>query len=288
MESNSNLNDRKGSFSLLAITDAPTTTPNAEAIQSFRTFLASHVKSRASLIKMKKSIGSSIYTAELLSSVATGGLPLLSLPQTVLENEESSDENQGTGLKEVVIPYYDYGVYADGSTLLSNIGDARLKRPAVGVYQWTGSSTCIRPLPTAAEDQRLPPPSLIFHRQNHDDVDVQEYGATTVKIGYGGTGDGQLMLLHGDLAGLDVRYCPRKDVSSTFSEAQESLLAGSLDELQSTNTLLVGGEKAKEDDRIGKADCWVEFRANMKRPLGFLPRSSGKLRTAKAPDIPYE
>lgn len=288
---NSKVDDKRhGSFSLLAITDVPTTTENGEAIIKFRTLFASHVQERASIIKMK-SIRRPVSAEELLRTVARGGLPLLSLPQSVLEDngESRRDDNQDAGLKEVVIPYYDYATYADGSTIFSNIGHARLKRPKVGVYEWTGSSTRIRPLPTAAEDQRLPPPSLIFHCENHEEVGVQQYGATTAKIGYGGNGNGQLMLLHKDLAGLDVRFCSQNGVSSTFSEAQESLLAASLNELQSTNTLLACGEKAKDDDRLGNSDCWAEFRANVKRPSGFLHRSSRKQRTAaKAPDIPFE
>ena len=50
----------------------------------------------------------------------------------------------------------------------------------------------------------------------------------------------------------------------------------------------------------GLGDCWVEFRANMKQPLGFVRKalksahsgtSTGKLapkRIVKAPNIPYE
>jgi hypothetical protein len=91
--------------------------------------------------------------------------------------------------------------------------------------------------------------------------------------------------------GLDVRYCPRTATSSTFSEAQESLLAGSLDELQSTNILVSGAENVKSDDRIGNGDCWVEVRASLKRPSNFLQRTKSSTRrqkVAKIPDLPYE
>ena len=113
------------------------------------------------------------------------------------------------------------------------------------------------------------------------------------RIGYSGLGPGhgQVMLLHKDLIGLDIRYCPRTTVSSTFSEAQESLLAGSLEELQSTNILLSGSEKAIGDKRIGNSDCWVELRANLKRPSKYWQRSknsSRKQKIAKIPDIPFE
>lgn len=293
MDSNSTTaKDRNGPFSLLALTNSPSGTFAEESIQDFRKLLASHIKSRASIIKIKDSVGSAVAVGELLRSISTGGLPLLALPT---RTEESIDkpENPITGLKEVVIPYFDYAAYADGSNLLSNIASAELKRPTVGVYQWTGCSTHVRPLPTAGEDQRLPPPSLIFQCRNPEEANVHELNVGTAKIGYTGNGTGQLMLIHEDLAGLDVRYCPRIGFSSAFSEAQDSLLAGSLHELQSTNTLLAGGENAKVDDRHGKADCWVEVRANLKRPIGFLQRSvttsrASKHRVAKAPDIPYE
>jgi hypothetical protein len=296
---------RKVSFSLLAVTD--TTAPSSSShysdyILSCRNLLASHVKENAFVLKMKYLVGRPITTADLLRSMSKGGLPLLSLPESseeVTEPRENTTKNhkQRPFLKEVVIPYFDDAVYADGSSLLSNI--TRLQRPTVGLYNWsTGSSSSsssirIRPLPTAAEDQVLPPPSLIFHCEYSEEINVEElpHGATTAKIGCNGrNGNGQLMLRHADLVGLDVRYCPQTSVSSSFSEAQESLLAGSIDELQSTNTLLAGGggETANEDDRLGKADCWVEVRANIKRPWGFWHRSSSKKRTAKPFNLPYE
>jgi hypothetical protein len=297
---------RKGSFSLLAITD--TTAPSSsshysDSILSCRSLLASHVKENASLLKMKHLVGRPITSADLLSSMSKWGLPLLSLPESSEEGTEPRDttaknHKQRPFLKEVVIPYFDNAEYADGSILLSKI--ARLQRPKVGLYNWsTGSSSSsssiirIRPLPTAAEDHSLPPPSLIFHCEYSEEINVQEltHGATTAKIGCNGrNGVGQLMLRHADLVGLDVRYCPQTSISSSFSEAEESLLAGSLEELQSTNTLLAGGGggTANDDDRLGKADCWVEVRANIKRPFGFWHRSSSKKRTAKAPNLPYE
>jgi len=42
----------------------------------------------------------------------------------------------------------------------------------------------------------------------------------------------------------------------------------------------------------GLGDCWVEFRANLKKPSGFFTRNTKSNRqshkVAKAPDIPYE
>ena len=101
----------------------------------------------------------------------------------------------------------------------------------------------------------------------------------------------QVMLLHKDLLGLDVRYCPRTAVSSAFAEAQDSLLAGSLEELQSTNVLVSRREEVKSDARVGNGDCWIEVRANLKRPSKLFQRSKNsqrKQKIAKIPDLPYD
>ncbi|KAL3936702.1 MAG: hypothetical protein SGARI_002444, partial [Bacillariaceae sp.] len=217
------------------------------------------------------------------------GLPLLSLKQNDESNQqaEADTTSQSPFLKEIVVPFFDYAEYKDGSTVLSRLSQANTKRPVVGVYQWPGSSVCIRPLPTAAEDKRLPPPSLIFHAASiPDDLDKCFQMA---RIGRSGMSDGQTMLLHESLSGIDIRLCPRTTTSCAFSEAQESLLAGSLPELQNSNILLASGEQVVDDDRIGKGDCWVEVRANLKQPAGFLRRSKTKaapLKQANIPDIP--
>ena len=68
-------------------------------------------------------------------------------------------------------------------------------------------------------------------------------------------------------------------------------MAGSLGELQSTNALLSGAEPGSDDDKLGNADCWVEVRANMKKPSGYLRRAGSKntkTKIAKIPDLPYE
>ena len=104
------------------------------------------------------------------------------------------------------------------------------------------------------------------------------------------------MVAHPSLQGLDLRLTDSLEFSSSFSEAQDALLAGSLLELQSENVLLEGGEgrhaRMKHDAMDGVGDCWVEFRANVKRPWGFIKKNyptTGKVTKAvKAPDLPYE
>lgn len=286
-------NDKSGPLSLIGLTDAKGTAQ--ESIQSFRDLLASHVQNRSTAITLKGSLlGNGISPTSLLKSISSGGLPLVELPSEdadTYSNSTPEDDVNNSQLKEIVVPYFDNATFNDGSTFLSRISEASLARPTVGVYKWANSAAHIRPLPTAAEDQRLPPPSLIFQSSNLDDVlKKTELGLKVAKIGFTGNKIGQLMMLHPDLEGLDVRYCSQDTVSSAFSEAQESLLAASLEELQSTNALLAGGEQGKDDERVGQADCWVEVRANLKRPAGYFQRKGGqsKPRIAKIPDIPYE
>jgi hypothetical protein len=302
-------------FALLAITDDDKSISNEEhmgdaeveaAIRHFRNLLAYRINNGASLnttlLNLKCLINGNLTTNDLLKDISRDGLPLLLIPDRfsngdrvpIRELKVKMDSISSPYLKEIVVPHFDHATYIDGSTLVSKLSLAITSRPAVGVFEWPNSTTCIRPLPTAAEDQRLPSPSLIFHCESPEDaVRIKEYGFREARIGYGGLGPGhgQVMLLHEDLMGLDIRYCPRTTISSTFSEAQESLLAGSLDELQSTNILVSGGEKAKSDERIGNSDCWVEVRASLKRPSKFWHGSrkfSRKQKVAKAPDLPFE
>jgi len=289
---------KQGPLALLALTDSAGSVQ--ESIQEIRNLLSEQLESRSIIIKVKESMGTRISPKSLLKSVSTGGLPLLQLPSIVdspdMEGDGGKSDPLGhtRGLKEIVIPYFDYALFRDGSSLLSRLSESSLERPAVGVYRWKSSTTHIRPLPSAGEDKRLPPLSLIFGCTNLNDILEQQQpaGVTVAKIGYSGNKSGQLILLHEDLQGIDLRLCSERKVSSAFCEAQESLLAASLDDLTSTNTLLGDGQVGKDDKRIGQADCWVEVRANLKKPSGFFHRGRGispsKHRVAKAPDIPYE
>jgi hypothetical protein len=110
------------------------------------------------------------------------------------------------------------------------------------------------------------------------------------------------MVGHYDFQGIDLRYCQSKELSSMFPEAQESLMAGSLDDLQNVNVMVKGGNAQISDNKAisshtrvdsmnGLGDCWVEFRANLKRPMGYFEGKSRRKpaqRTVKAPDLPYE
>jgi len=217
-------------------------------------------------------------------------------------------------LKEVAIPAYNDEMDLAGDTLMTQFTNSSLARPAVGLYQLSSNNSsnsnnnnlCLRPLPAAKEDRKLPPPSLVFstHSVDHvqelasamtvDDIketnkdkDASSPTATvavvrTGKIGYTGNGVGQIMLQTTDWMGLDVRFCQATKYSSMFAEAQESLLAGSLAELQSPHVLQGGSKQVKE------GDCWAEFRANLKHPSGFLQRTAKPSKIAKAPDLPYE
>mmetsp|Transcript_11098 Transcript_11098/g.28132 ORF Transcript_11098/g.28132 Transcript_11098/m.28132 type:complete len:388 (+) Transcript_11098:156-1319(+) len=293
---NGNKRLHKNPFALLAITDDDGSEVK-ESIRQFRNLLAARINNRSKVdstfLNLKCLISGKMTTKDLLKDISSDGLPLLSIPETrKSESKDKVDYTSSPFLKEIAVPYFDHASYSDGSTLISKLSRAATTRPTVGVYEWPNSKTCIRPLPTAAEDKILPSPSFIFHCESPEDiVEFREHGFQQARIGYGGLGPGhgQVMLLHEDLRGLDIRYCPRTTVSSTFSEAQESLLAASLDELQSTNVLAYGSGTSKSDERIDNGDCWVELRANLKRPSNYFQKSKKtNQKIAKVPDLPYE
>jgi hypothetical protein len=279
---------RLGSHELLAVQDASCVAQACEEI-------ATRVRvSGASVpfLSMSHAAGRPISVLQLLGS----GLPFLHFKDN--HDEEVNNNNKVTAtngcLKEIVIPANDE-MDRDGYTLLDQFSQASslFERPCTGLYQFKDSSKlCLRPLPAAEADRRLPPPSLVFHT---DSVDrIQEFALTaaidtttatdeissstaiaTAKIGYNGTGKGQIMVQTGDWTGLDVRFCEATKYSSMFAEAQTSLLAGGLPELQHGSGVNDSG------------DCWVEFRANLRNPAGFLRRTKAP-RIAKVPDLPYE
>eukprot|EP00568_Trieres_chinensis_P000660 CAMPEP_0183297022 /NCGR_PEP_ID=MMETSP0160_2-20130417/4406_1 /TAXON_ID=2839 ORGANISM="Odontella Sinensis, Strain Grunow 1884" /NCGR_SAMPLE_ID=MMETSP0160_2 /ASSEMBLY_ACC=CAM_ASM_000250 /LENGTH=396 /DNA_ID=CAMNT_0025458747 /DNA_START=172 /DNA_END=1362 /DNA_ORIENTATION=- len=254
----------------------------------------------------------------------TGSLPLLELPcrsgeKVKLRQCDTESRSHGSSLsfrlREVVLPYFDDENSHSGSSVASAFFRSSLSRPMVGLFQWpksNNSGIVFRPLPAAREDLTLTSPSLVFQCPSLDSAKsrIENCGATTAKVGFRGDGKcGQLLVKHHLLSGLDFRLCEATSLSTTFAEAQESLLAGSLADLQSSNVLAEGGNQrhsgedfARSDVMNGLGDCWVEFRANVRKPSGFFRKAKvfetlkndgasglkGGGRVARSPDIPPE
>ncbi len=215
-------------------------------------------------------------------------------------------------LKEIVIPF-DFSNTAPGNSrattfidTLSRTNQDKFNRPVTGLYQLPYSNVCIRPIPMGKEDrQSNVSPTLIFQSsvehmdgilKRYDTTKTQDRTTKFMKIGYTGRqSDGQIMISDGSqYGGMHVRLCSQQKPSSVFAEAQDSLFASSLSELQSQDVLLAKKESSA-DPRTNNTDCWVEFRANLRHPLGFLPSSSflstassSPPKIAKAPNLPYE
>ena len=282
-------------FSLLGVTSVNDCQQNDDLnVQESRRLLASCIRSPLRLV-MSHAAGRPISGSAITQF--DSGLPLLNLPKT---NDTTATQSAQTiqqgGLKELVLPFYDDSLYPDGQSLLSKLGSSSLNRPAVGLYQWPNNGIVIRPLPSAKEDRSLPVPSLVFYCKDLELAadKLASIGGISAKIGYNGlASSGQLMVSHPSLLGLDIRLTDSAECTSAFPEAQEALLASSLSELQNVNVLKGDiGTESEKDARDNSMDCWVEFRANMKRPSGFVKRAvkgnAGKVKTAKAPDLPYE
>jgi hypothetical protein len=286
-------------YQLLAVQDCSGVTQACEEIAT-----RVRVSAQVPYLCMSHAMGRPITVQQLLAS----GLPLLNLKeQDGVANTDNNDKTKVTltagCLKEIVIPAYTDETDHDGYTLLDQFSHSSLARPVTGLYQMDSrSKLCVRPLPAAEADTRLPPPSLVFHTDSVDRIQERALTASTAtstategtddasqstgtatatavataKIGYNGTGKGQIMVQTGDWTGLDVRFCEAARYSSMFAEAQASLQAGSLPELQ-----------RDEGGKLKNGDCWVEFRANLRHPAGFMRRRKPP-RIAKIPDLPYE
>ena len=188
-------------------------------------------------------------------------------------SEKKNTESRGcflpNTLKEIALPTY--SLASNGSNILERLGRSNLHRPVSGLYQYP-SGLCVRPLPAAAADRRLSSPSLVFQCESLERRAryLDECASFTIsRVGQTGARVGQLIVQHRDFVGFDVRLCESTSYSSMFAEAQESLMAGSLPELQSKHVL--DGVQGTDDPNTDRMDCWVEFRANMKNPGGFLP-----------------
>ena len=311
-------------LSLLSVTDDADNDAN-KSLQHSRDYLSKHLKGGGGMLlgaqlvmRMRTNDKYPVEAHHLLE----GELPKMDLSCLAkYENNESSSQRESesdtgiSGIRELVIPAFDSSIQSQLSS------SSAMSRPKVGLYRWPGNDTnnglVIRPLPSAAEDRELSPPSIVFQCDNLEScVEIlkgNEAADNTktalAKVGFSGCGTGgQYMIRNSLLDGLDIRLCDATELSSSFAEAQEALLAASLDELQSVNVMNEGsddgrnvrkdGGKSKEggsDAMNGLGDCWVEFRANVKKPGGFFGRKGGiaggsrrKPEVAKAPDIPYE
>lgn len=287
------------SLSILSIAGMCEGSPE-ERVRSSRALLADQISGQVARVTLTHSVGRRLSVQDVLG--IGGGLPLLHQIDLLRSpyrphNTSASATSDSIGFREIALPHFDDAAYSDGRSLLSTLSDSTLTRAAVGLYL-VQDCLALRPLPAASEDRMLPAPSLVFSCRNLDDPPVLQ-GARIGKIGFNGTTrkrrQGQLMVAHPDLPGLDFRLTDSMEYSSSFAEAQDALLAGSLQELQNENVLLEGGdgrhERMKPDAKDGEGDCWVEFRANVKRPLGFMTRKSKTLyvtKVAKVPDIPYQ
>jgi hypothetical protein len=236
------------------------------------------------------------------SKVSSGNLTLDLTPIYYSSNQEESTRehenrhqeiNCSGKLRELVLPYF-----PETSSIQTkmSMSSSLLSRPRPGIYQ-ANHGLIFRPLPAAREDLHLSSPSLVFQCQSLEEVrDLVEdkLGGNTYKIGWRGHGQlGSLIVSHPSLMGLEIRICESTGAewvpSIHFDESQESLLAGSLPELQSTHVVSQGDKMTTSGDtKIGNGDCWVEVRSNVKRPSGFFKKSPEGNRIAKIPDLPYE
>ncbi len=247
-------------------------------------------------------LGRDIQPSWLLRNTPTVNLNKSNTSLDMSSAAESEVVTGGGGgvLKEVALPFF-----SEYSTVQKDLSSSRLfTRPLPGLYQYnnnikTNSASTgliVRPIPAATEDLRLPPPSLIFHCSSLDnakEIVERDLGGKTAKIGWrGATHRGNLIASHPSISGLDVRISEDWVLSSSFDEAEQSVLAGSLDELQSSHVMSEGKHNGSEnisvDSKVNNSDCWVEVRSNMKRPSGFLKRFGSHPRVAKPPQLPYE
>jgi hypothetical protein len=208
-------------------------------------------------------------------------------------------------LKEIVLPYD-----PDHSSMMARLETLNCSVIKPGLYKF--GNLAIRPLPICSIDINLSPPTLVFRCQSLDQIEKDLCTDNNLdsglliklhKVGRNSTNQGQLLIGSNAFDGnLELRYCETASYSSFFAEAQASLMASSLEDLQNVNVLLEGGQVKNTDSKImdkqdqhtskldtmnGLGDCWKEFRVNIQRPRGFLKGSKYK-RVAKAPDIPFE
>lgn len=309
-------------LSLLAITDSGNDCNDDSmdlqfSIQHARDSIAQNLdtssKSALKLLGMTKF--RDIYPHDL--TALDQGMPILVLPAENIAEHKDADK-VSSNIREIVLPFTVESRYKDNMTLQQKLSSSGMYRPKVGLYEWPTGFPILRPLPAAETDLTLSNPSLIFQCKSLDTMQEKISDEVTIsKVGFNSlSSSGQLVIHHPAIQGIEIRLCESTELSSSFAEAQDSLMAGSLDDLQNVNVLAEGGagktksmdvelysskssqgtqniskERGKVDAMNGLGDCWVEFRANMKRPVGFFDkkaRAKPVQTIAKPPDLPYE
>jgi hypothetical protein len=232
-----------------------------------------------------------------------GGLPLITMDfqDPFYLNSSTRSETDclfKQGLREIVIPHSDKAIYPDGRTLLGTLAEeSQWPRVKVGLYR-ISPTLVVRPIPTAREDKIISRPSLVFSYSGSDPpaiwnktlgIETSRSSSTTStiedsiqahKIGYNGGkyhsqgGTGQWQVQHRDWAGLDMRVTDSTQYSNCFPESQDSLLAGSIPELQNEDVLTGDNLVSSTENDLNleqsrNGDCWMEFRATLQRPRGY-------------------
>ena len=268
---------------------------------------------RGIIFNLMNKLGKQITPAWILADNPTTShvSPILDLTNHSKDNCVTiDDESNGSigKLRELVLPFF-----PEESSLQSTLSKSSLARPLPGLYQCSAVASTdeskntianngliFRPLPAAEEDLTLSKPSLVFQCQHLTDSQklIEEKGGKTHKIGWRGHGKlGSLMVQHPSLSGLGIRLVQSTTdgwmPTAAFDESTESLLAGSLDELQSSHVNSDGNvsdDSLVKDEKIGNGDCWIEVRSNVQQPLGFIKqfKSQKKQTIAKPPDLPFE
>ena len=283
----------------------------ADTIQSKQYTIETRL--RGIIFNFMNKLGKQITPAWILASNPTASYvsPILELTNHAKDNYVTIDDksNGSIGkLRELVLPFF-----PEESSLQSMLSKSSLARPLPGLYQCSavastndGTDTMVnnglifRPLPAAEEDLTLSQPSLVFQCQRLTDSQKlieEKLGGKTHKIGWKGHGKlGSLMVRHPSLSGLDIRLVQSATddwiPTASFDESTESLLAGSLGDLQSSHVVSDGnvtGDSLVKDEKIGNGDCWIEMRSNVTQPSGFIKQFKKKKQTiAKPPDLPFE
>jgi hypothetical protein len=259
----------------------------ASAAAAFRAALLEHVYQSVS----PANLATAMFFSRQLGPAA---LPLLldvvpTRSSEIIPTSSSSHDNvfQDGDLKEVVL--YE-------SLLMPHL----LPSPVTGVNV-TPTGLRIRPLPPAALDRRPTASTLIFHRStssssNESSYDDHDDDRFFRRIGYTGRHGhgGQLLFQHSDNLGLRLCRVQQQPPRSMFAEAQDSLLASSLADLQSNRVLITtkkndnnmsAGDNDDDDDdpRRNRSDCWVEVRAQMATPATYWKKQSWPAVSPKNP-----